>query len=328
MLKSFAIALPLFSGAAVAATPAPTATEAQDKAPSLQSVWGDKGYIEYMPGNGPVIITAPHGGNMMPESIPDRTPESCGGKAVVVRDTNTLELAKAMRDAFYRRHGFYPYVVVSHIARKKLDANRPLEEAACGSPEAGKAFDEWHAFIEQAEREVIRDFGKGWYMDVHGHAHQIQRVEIGYLLTTAQVNYSDASLNADKALRDRVSIRNLLSDKVQLADILRGPDALGSAFERDGFRAVPSDADPAPGANKYFSAGYNTLRHGCSADAAAAGSKTDGKICGVQFETNYKGLRDTAENRRRFGDTVAIAVGDYLKRYYAMDIGAKKKGRR
>jgi hypothetical protein len=328
MLKMLTLALPMLVGVAAAEVPAKGPLAAQGKAQVARPVSGEHGYIEYWPGNSPIIITAPHGGDMQPDSIPTREEAACGGKAVVVKDTNTIELAQQIRESFFKRYGSYPHVIVNHLSRRKLDPNRPLGEAACGSAEAGKAWTEWHAFIDQAKRDVVRDFGKGWYMDIHGHAHEVPRVEIGYLLTSQQLAMSDGDLNADATLRDRVSFRTIANRKnTPLAELLRGPNALGSIFEREGFRAVPSDKEPDPAGAKYFSAGYNTLRHGCSARAAAEGGDPSGAICGVQFETNYRGLRDTAENRKRFGDTVAMATGDFLARYYDLDLTAKK-GRR
>lgn len=38
-----------------------------------QSYFGRNGYIEYVAGNAPVILTAPHGGSLTPTGIPDRT---------------------------------------------------------------------------------------------------------------------------------------------------------------------------------------------------------------------------------------------------------------
>ncbi|MES2987733.1 MAG: hypothetical protein V4808_07495 [Pseudomonadota bacterium] len=330
MLKLLAIALPLFVASTVAGAPsigaratAHSAGIARDGGRSAERppVLGANGYIEYFPGNAPIIITAPHGGSLMPESIPTRADDTCGGKATIVTDRNTLELAKQIRESFFKRYGKYPHVIVSHLSRKKLDANRPLEEATCGSAEAAQAFGDWHRFIETAKADVMRDFGKGWFMDIHGHGHDIPRVEIGYLLKADSLNLSDAAINADPALRDQSSIRTAGAQKnVPLAELLRGPNALGSLFQRTGFRAVPSDKEPGPEDAKYFSAGYNTLRYGCSAGASRAGGDSSGAICGVQFETHYKGLRDTAANRERFGDATAVAVGDFLRRYFDLDL--------
>ena len=61
-----------------------------------QSYLGRNGYIEYVAGNAPVILTAPHGGSLTPGGIPDRTASACGGAATTVTDTNTGELVRAM----------------------------------------------------------------------------------------------------------------------------------------------------------------------------------------------------------------------------------------
>ncbi len=46
-----------------------------------------KEYIEYIAGDLPIILSAPHGGDMVPEEIPDRT------QGTTVRDSRTEELA-------------------------------------------------------------------------------------------------------------------------------------------------------------------------------------------------------------------------------------------
>lgn len=49
------------------------------------------GYVEYRPGSGswPVVLSAPHGGALMPDAVPDRT----GG--VAEPDWKSYELAEA-----------------------------------------------------------------------------------------------------------------------------------------------------------------------------------------------------------------------------------------
>ena len=96
----------------------------------------------------------------------------------------TEELVRAMQQRHFVRFGTYPHVIMNHLARRKLDANRPELEAACGSDAARIALGEWHAFIDSAEAAVVRASGRGWYMDIHGHGHAKQRLEIGYLLTS------------------------------------------------------------------------------------------------------------------------------------------------
>ncbi|MEO7360817.1 MAG: hypothetical protein ABI120_10830, partial [Gemmatimonadaceae bacterium] len=144
-----------------------------------QSYFGRNGYVEYIAGNAPVIYTAPHGGSLTPAEIPDRTATACGGSATTTTDTNTDELVRAMQQRHFARFGNYPHIVIVHLSRKKLDANRTIDEAACGDAEAITAFNEWHEFIDAAKNAVLASSGKGWNMDMHGHGHTIQRLELG-----------------------------------------------------------------------------------------------------------------------------------------------------
>jgi hypothetical protein len=104
---------------------------------------GTSGYVEYLAGNLPLIVSAPHGGSLLPEEIPDRTAARCGGEATTVRDTNTEELARQIREAFHARTGRYPHIVINRLHRRRLDANRALTEAACGAAAAETAFREF-----------------------------------------------------------------------------------------------------------------------------------------------------------------------------------------
>lgn len=278
-----------------------------------KAYFGANRYVQYIPGNSPVILTAPHGGLLSPDSIPDRSKAACGGEAVLVTDTNTAELVLAMREAHFRRFGTYPHVIINRLARRKFDANRPLDEAACGNAEAARAFAEWHAFIDVAKAEVVKTSGRGWYMDIHGHGHEIQRLELGYLLRSADLNASDAELDGKAALLERVSIRALLQQPgATLSRLLRGPSSLGALYARAGIPAIPADNDPRPGSARYFAGGYNTSRHTCGGEAEALGGKTGDRICGLQIEANFKGVRDTPQSWKRFGEATAEVLEQYL----------------
>lgn len=315
----------LLSGAGAASAQPEAPAKAAPTFDVGRAYFGPTQYIEYLPGNAPVILTAPHGGDLAPDQIPDRVNANCGGaRVVVVRDTNTAELVLAMREAFHAKHGVYPHVIINRLSRRKLDANRPVADAACGNAEAIAAFKEWHAFINIAKAQVLKTSGRGWYMDMHGHGHPLQRLELGYLLDADKLNAPDKALDADKAARDRVSIRSLLdhTPATSLSELLRGPSSLGALYARAGFPSVPSDADRRPGDDKYFNGGENTRRHTCGDEADARGGKTAGPICGVQIEANYKGVRDTPESRKRFGEVTAEVLGEYLQTRWGLRVGA------
>jgi hypothetical protein len=288
-----------------------------------QSYFGRNNYIEYVAGNAPVIYSAPHGGALTPSEIPDRTAGNCGGDATTSTDLNTIELVRAMQARHLARFGTYPHLIINHLARRKLDANRTALEAACGDAEALIALGEWHDFIDAAKATVLQASGRGWYMDMHGHGHSIQRLELGYLLTGAQLDLSSASLDANAAYEDTASMRTISeSSPLSFSALLRGPSSLGTLYANNGFPSVPSSSMPGPSGDSYFSGGDNTRRHTCGAEANAFGGTTAGNICGVQIEANYTGVRDNATNRDRFGDATAIVLEQYLSTHWGLTLGS------
>lgn len=266
------------------------------------SYYGRQSYVEYIPGELPLVLSAPHGGALTPAEIPDRT------SGTTVTDTNSRETLLAVRDALVERTGKAPHVVVSHLKRTKLDPNREIVEAAAGNPFAENAWQEFHAYLETAAATVTRTYGSGLYLDIHGHGHAIARAELGYLLSAAQLNRTDAEINA-QGLAAQSSIRALAgSSPLPFAQLLRGSTSLGGLMQREGIRSVPSPGDPSPGSEEYFTGGYNTERHG----SLQAGRT----VSGVQVELPLPGIRDTDANRRAFGQAMARAVEAYMTEHF------------
>jgi hypothetical protein len=286
-----------------------------------QSYFGHDNYIEYIAGNSPVIFTAPHGGALLPATIPDRTDASCGASVSTTTDLNTTDLARAMQQRWFARFGRYPHIVINHLARRKLDPNRPGAEAACGNADATAAYQEWHLFIDAAKTTALAASGKAWYMDMHGHGHATQRLELGYLLTGAQLDLNDAALDANVALQDTSSIRVISeTSPLSFSALLRGSTSLGALYAAAGFPSVPANIDASPRADPYFSGGDNTRRHTCGAEATAFGGTTRGMVCGVQIEANLTGVRDNAANRDRFGDATALVLEQYLALHWNLRV--------
>ena len=288
-----------------------------------QTYFGRSNYIEYVAGNAPVILTAPHGGALTPASIPDRTAAACGGVATTVTDGNTAELVRAMRQRFFAKFGTYPHIVISNLSRRKLDPNRVQPEAACGNAEAALALEEWHNFIDVAKAAVLKASGKGWYMDIHGHGHAVQRLELGYLITNAQVDLTDAALDLLPAYEGASGIYTVSqASPLSFSALLRGATSLGTLYANNGFPAIPSTSDPRPNGADYFDGGVNTRRHTCGTGATSFGGITGGNICGVQIESNFTGVRDNAANRDRFGDVTALVLEQYLRVHWGLRLTA------
>jgi hypothetical protein len=266
---------------------------------------GGKGYSEYLAGSLPLVITAPHGGNLEPFELPNR------GWGVTGQDRNTRDLALEIREAIRELTGAYPHLILSHLHRIKLDPNREIVEAAQGNWEAERAWWEYHTFADEAGALVEESFGHGLYLDIHGHGHSIPRLELGYLLSSGDLENDDLALSSSSYV-SKSSIRALVaSSGTDLAALVRGPLSLGTLLQERAVPSVPSREQPDPGGQSFFSGGYSTARHG---------SRDGGTISGIQIEHHYPGLRDDASNRGWYAEILAEALLVYFPAHFGMEL--------
>lgn len=262
-----------------------------------QTYSGHLGFVEFTPGDGPLVLSAAHGGDLAPAEIPNRT------VGTSVTDTNTDPLAREMAAAVLTETGRRPHLVIVRLRRTKLDANREIVEAAQGHPLAERAWREYHGFIEAAKVAAAGTGPRPFYIDIHGHGHPIGRLELGYLLTSSDLARTDLELNAGP-FAVQSSIRGLAATSpLTFAELLRGSASLGGRFTAEGYPAVPSPAAPSPGTDPYFSGGYSTARHG---------GRGGGPVNGVQLEAHFGGVRDTEANRKAFAAAAARVVAGFL----------------
>jgi hypothetical protein len=275
---------------------------------SGKTYYSEKEYIEYFAGNMPLILTVPHGGLLVPSTIPNRNCSGC----VTVMDTNTQELGRLIADEIKNITGgnCFPHLIINRLRRTKLDANRDLFEAALDNPDAVNAWYAFHKFIDSAKIMVSNQFQRGLLIDLHGHGHANQRLELGYLLSASNLRSGNNFLNSPVAIENS-SIRHLaLSNKNEYrhAELLNGQESLGGFFETERYTAVPGPVDIAPRSGEdYFSGGYNTERHG---------SVDSGKIDAIQIECNFKGVRDSEISLQFFAEAAANALVKFLKTHY------------
>ena len=267
---------------------------------------GIKGYVEYLPGNMPLLFAASHGGDLAPADIPTR---SCSG-CVTATDLNTQELGRMVRNAVFKETGCYPHLIINRLRRSRLDANRDIQEAALGNPDAEQAWKEYHGFVDIAKKRIETTTKRGLFIDLHGHGHSIQRLELGYLLSGTTLRGTNEALNTPDVISNS-SIRQLVADgrqKLPHAELIRGEQSLGTLLEKASYASVPSSADPAPRSGQdYFSGGYSTDRHG---------SANGGNIDAIQIECNYQGVRDSEISLAYFAESLAKSLLEYLKLHY------------
>ncbi len=269
-----------------------------------KSYFGSSNYAEYLAGNLPVIIAAPHGGRERPENIPDRT------KGTFAFDTNTQELAREIAAEFHRHTGRHAHVVICRLHRLKVDCNREEMEAAAGHPLAARAWKDFQGFIDSARATVTNQFGSGLFIDLHGHGHNEQRLELGYLHKRDTLALAEGELN-QPVVAEESSLRALAKQsKLPYVELLRGGRSFGALLEAEGFRATPSPREPVPVA-PYFNGGYNTARH----------ARDGSPMWGWQLETNFKGVRDTEESRKRFAKALVKSVETFLHEQAGLKLG-------
>lgn len=276
-----------------------------------QILYGINNYTEYHVGNLPIVISAPHGGSLTPASIPDRT---CNNPTVVT-DANTIALANQIDTALYNLTGCRPHIILCNLKRIKLDCNRNIADGACGNAEAETAWTEFQHFVDTAESLADSHYpDKAFYIDLHGHGHTLQHLELGYLYTATELGYTDSVLNTPQYIDDS-SIQNLVAANVNgytNAEMLRGTNALGTLLGNAGYAAVPSYQILSPDTNPYFDGGYNTYTHTCA---------TNGNpVNGVQIECNYTGVRDSYASRKKFADSLAVVLVRYLGMHENLDL--------
>lgn len=262
-------------------------------------------YIEFIKGDMPLIVSIGHGGYLMPAEVPERICTDCAKN----QDIYTLEIGLMLMDSIQKLTGRKPYVIINHLHRTRLDPNRNIIEAASGNEIAEEAWRRFHGFIEEARNEIQKIYGKGLYIDLHGHRHEIKRTEIGYLLSDLELQLEDDLLN-DEAFAAYSSISNLARNNLNnlsFTALLRGPLSLGSMLEDMDYPSVPSARAPWPNPGEpFFSGGYNTMRHG---------SSSGGTVDGIQIELDLE-LRSDTNRRAKLAANMAFALVRFLKTHY------------
>jgi hypothetical protein len=241
----------------------------------------------------PIILSVPHGGSKRPEYIRDRSCKECK----VLKDVNTLEIALEIKDEIRDTYCKVPYIIVNHLHRQKMDANRDEEEASLGDPIAEQAWQSYHSFILDAQLKIKSQFGTvvntkgkrgivGLLLDIHGYSGFDWKegkgapfIQWGYGLNTTSLdqNFSLDLVSEVSTLEHAMFLHNMT-----LECLIRGPMSLSSRIKdhSDCGISLPSEIYPSPkqvalcycSQNKdmnesvdrkckYFSGGYTIKNH-------------------------------------------------------------------
>jgi hypothetical protein len=275
--------------------------------------FGANGYIEYIKGNIPVVLTAPHGGQLRPSDIPDRT------RGFLEGDTNTLDLISEITRGivqFCSRSDrvSVPHVIICHLDRSKIDANRDLVDAVC-SEKAEPAWYSYHNFIEIAKHSALTRFGCCHYFDIHGNTAST-KVMIGQMIRKKDF---DGFKNKEELLSKfeyQSTIRSLSLSKKTLEtkwDLILGTKSLGFLLGNKGIQCTPVGQPPFDwGGEEFYNGGYNTIRH-------SSYRHSNLLVNGTQIETPIE-LRRKTLSMEIFGKQFAAGLTEFFTEHYQVNL--------
>jgi N-formylglutamate amidohydrolase len=251
----------------------PSAVWGQDK-PDLEK------YVTMKPGTLPIILSAPHGGDLRLPDIPDRKGEGVK-QFVTARDTGTTQLAEKLAAAIEKAMGGKPYLVVARFERKQLDPNRPAE----GSFEAATAkpyYDAYHGALKGYCEAVRKTWGRGLLLDLHGQGAKADVIFRG-----------TQNLKTVSALKDRFGMA-----------AVTGPDSVFGVLAKKGYGVFPPLDEPGVKEDPRYNGGYIVRTYGSD-----AGTGVDA----IQLE--FGGAHRSAKALDRTAADVADGVAAFARAY-------------
>lgn len=134
------------------------------------TIFASEEYLHLGQGTLPIVISAPHGGNLAVPGVPPRTGEGLQtGPAgfFTARDSGTEELALLLVEKLEERFQQKPSYVVSRVHRKFVDFNRP-PAIAVEHERTRVIYDTYHQHLKMCCRDARSVYGSGLLLDVHG----------------------------------------------------------------------------------------------------------------------------------------------------------------
>lgn len=257
--------------------------------PLIASAHDGSEHIVSQLGDLPVVISAPHGGNLEIPGVPPRKGDGLEtGPAGfrVVRDGGTEELAlEVVRQLADRMNG-RPSFVISRVHRRYVDFNRP-PEIAFEHSQAQVVYDQYHTAVADAVRTIRQKQGFGLLIDIHGQGSSSETVYRG--------------------TSNGLTVSGLRKDAGE--EFFVGSASLTGLLKEQGWKVHPDPFDGKEQAG--FTGGYIVRNYGSQ--------RLDG-IDAIQLELggNY---RKTAVRER-----VAKEMADAIARHIDQVAAARKKG--
>lgn len=239
-------------------------------------------FVTRQQGRLPIILSAPHGGTLSPPGLTERK-QTATEKFVTVRDTNTDLLAKQVAAELEKRLGAKVYLIVAQFDRKYLDVNRPAKDAY-ESDSAKPYYDIYHAALQADCDEVMKIWGRGLLIDLHGQAADKDAIFRGTNNGT-----SPERLIATFGMTALVGTKSILGQ-----------------LEKSGYTVLPGNATQDK-ENPRYNGGYIVQTYG---------SHHGGTIDAIQLEygTNLRQRSRLDRTAADLADAIEVFAREYLPR--------------
>ena len=227
----------------------------------------------------PIILSAPHGGR---QAIPGVRVRRGAGvvQFATGRDNNTDELAEIIALRLEQRLNARPFLIVAHFERKYLDANRPTE-SAYESIEAKAYYDGYHSALRGAHDRVVREWGRGLLLDIHGQGSQLEAIYRG--------------------TGNGKTVTSLMQQFGK--DAISGPKSIFSQLEIRGYKVLPSTSDSRK--EERYTGGYIVQTYG---------SHQGRGIDSIQLEigTKFRARANLERTATDLAEAIAVFAQEYL----------------
>jgi hypothetical protein len=262
-----------------------------------QSYFGANNYVEYIPGNLPIIIGAPHAGSLTPAHLPIELDRGTDG--------GTLQSSLLVMDSIMQAtNGCRPHLIINHLHPKIFVCTGDMIEASGLHSEVNQAWFDFNNFIEIAKTKTNDDWGKGHYFEMHTTARV--RNQIGLGLSANNLSLPDVTLST---MASASTVKHLCTvGGADFLEVVKGDTCLGSLLEAEGWNSSPSYADPQP-ASPFFYAGKNTWRHGSNAFGAIDATHIESSAAYINSSTN----------RPQYSGDLAKAMLTFMETFYNVD---------
>ena len=295
----------------------------------------------YREGNIPIIILSLNDGQKTPapNEIPDRTlgcweskekciweyncastynlEENCTDSTLIQNDGTSFISQCLFENIKLFGPQSRPHYIKNNLARTKIETNTPktgddpaaqknayqwdIQDGA--PPELSQIWDEiWTKWVPKAKNATKKQCGFGFLFDVHGYPDS-GADQLGYLISDDALGFDNKGLNQQA---ESSSLKTLVGiAKVNLTDLIKGPNSIGTIMSEAGWDILPSKEKPVPESTElYYSGGWsliNTINEGFTSAAQIEISET---------------VKTNMTKSQRYCKDLANAISQFVDNFY------------